>query len=478
MYNSFIDKMVRFAHLHRLWRRGDAVLVACSGGPDSLALLDSLLSVREDEHILIVAAHFEHGIRGESSREDAEFVKSFCLSREVECHVGHEDVPGYARERRVSIETAARERRYEFLRRVAGEIDCPGEPLIAVAHQREDQAETVLMHVIRGAGVEGLSGMRPRSGNIIRPLLAVSRAEVEGYCSERRLSPRHDETNDETDATRNRVRRILMPLIREQFNPSIDDALCRLAQSAFDENDFVSSEAERVFGDVVRVDAEMKCCIINRERYKSQSNIIRHKILSRAAELMGMYQNLTRAHYEAVDELALSGRAGARAVLPCGAEAVVEYGDMRISRCPRGAEIVTEDERISGLGKFDLPAFGISIQVEKISFMPDALSQNEAAVDADALPFPWTVRSRRDGDAIMTESGTQKIKKIFIDRKIPRDDRDKMPIFMSGGTIFWIGGVRRANVGMVTAATKSIIRVKMIWRERAESQGNFRGDSK
>ena len=164
-----LNKVLAFCEEHGLLAHGSSIVVAVSGGADSMALLDLLLHLQERLALSVHVAHFEHGIRGEASREDADYVAAFCRTKGVACSVEAADVPQYAKERRMSLETAARELRYAFLRRVKAHV---GAQVIAVAHHADDQAETVLQHILRGAGLHGLVGMRPRTGDVVRPLLA------------------------------------------------------------------------------------------------------------------------------------------------------------------------------------------------------------------------------------------------------------------------------------------------------------------
>ena len=236
---ELLAKDEAFCKQNSLFAPGTAVLAACSGGPDSLALLHLLLSLRERWQLQLAAAHFEHGIRGAASLADAAFVRDFCQARGVPFYLGQADVPGYASAQQLSLETAARTLRYRFLRSTAAKL---GEGTrIATAHQADDQAETVLMRILRGTGVDGLAGIAPRAGELIRPLLCATRAEIEAYCRQQGLEPRHDATNDVPDCTRNRLRLELLPQLAAEYNPDISAALCRLAAIASEESSFIAS---------------------------------------------------------------------------------------------------------------------------------------------------------------------------------------------------------------------------------------------
>jgi len=251
MLEALLKDTASFCERERLIPPGAGVLVACSGGPDSLALLDILsrLSGLAKYDFSVEAAHFEHGIRleGGASREDAEFVADFCRQRHIPCTVGHGDVPRWAGEKQLSLETAARECRYAFLEETR---KARGLDLIATAHQADDQAETVLMRILRGTGTMGLAAMRPRVWGrlpIIRPLLFAPRGAIEAYCEARKLMPRQDATNELLDCTRNKLRLKTLPMLKEEYNPRLFQALCQLADICAVETDYVNSQAEAAF---------------------------------------------------------------------------------------------------------------------------------------------------------------------------------------------------------------------------------------
>ena len=229
------------------------IVVAVSGGADSLALADLLNNSKRRFNLEICIAHFEHGLRGENSIADANFVEDFAKSLNVEFFCESGDVKKFSAENKISIETAARQLRYNFLSKVCREKNFDA---IALAHHANDQAETILMRLLRGATSAGLSGMKISSatkdfGLLIRPLLRFKKSELENYCESRNLIPRIDETNFELDATRNKIRLELLPTL-EKFNPSIIETLCRFGEISAAENDFINSEVEKIFPQVAK----------------------------------------------------------------------------------------------------------------------------------------------------------------------------------------------------------------------------------
>lgn len=235
-----------YAHVRReeLLPRGASVVVACSGGPDSLALLALLLELRPLLALTVTAAHYEHGIRGAASRADASFVQQFCAERSLPCCIAHGDAPQAAAACGESLETAARRLRYDFLERVRARV---GADWIATAHHADDQAETVLLHLLRGTGLDGLAGIPAHDAarHLVRPLLPFPKQQLVDYCRAQGFSPRHDATNDVPDALRNRVRMRLLPALARAYNPSIRQGLCRLAAIAGEEREAMEQSAAR-----------------------------------------------------------------------------------------------------------------------------------------------------------------------------------------------------------------------------------------
>lgn len=232
------------------------IVVAVSGGADSLALADLLNRVKQKFRLKLCIAHYEHGLRGQTSLDDAKFVEGFARSLGIKFFCESGDVKGFAAENKLSIETAARQLRYEFLSKVCAEMQFDA---IALAHHANDQAETILMRIMRGSTQAGLSAMRfctlsEDYGLLIRPLLRFKKSVLESYCASRNITPRVDATNFQADTTRNKIRLELLPML-EKFNPAIVETLCRLGEVAAEESDFMNCEVEKIFSAVVQDNA-------------------------------------------------------------------------------------------------------------------------------------------------------------------------------------------------------------------------------
>ena len=270
MLKRFIDNCIK----NKIFTSNEKIIIAVSGGADSLALADLLFRARQRFNLTLCIAHFEHGLRGEDSLADADFVRKFAEDLNLEFLIESGNVKEFAQSNKLSIETAARELRYQFLEKVLKNLKFDK---IALAHHADDQAETILMRILRGAGSVGISSMKFKSAKLVRPLLTFKKSELEQYCQSRNLIPRIDLTNFETNALRNKIRLELLPKLQE-YNPSIVDTLCRLGISAADDSDFIMSQAQKVFPSAVKMaDSKLKLSksIIKEQHIALQRAIIR-----------------------------------------------------------------------------------------------------------------------------------------------------------------------------------------------------------
>ena len=338
--------------------------------------------------------------------------------------------------------------------------------LIATGHHAGDQAETVLMHLLRGSGIDGLAGMRPRAGEIIRPLIFVSKKELLDYCRAKGLEPRQDETNFFPDAERNRIRLELLPMLR-CYRPSLDETLCRLAAAEAEAADFLRTAANTEWNQVAAEKSEE--LLLRRKAYSDLHAALRKALLRRAAEKLGLRFALGFIHYEVLDEFCRFGEAGKKLTLPDGGEAECRY-DIVVFRRAAAQSVSWEENSLSLSGTTRIEEIGLTVYASSSETEDIPTDPRIAVADLDALSSPLLVRSRRAGDSFRLESGgRQKVKSLLIDRKIPNGLRDRVPIFTSGSEIFWVGGVRRAAVALVTAETKRRIAFRMIWDDGKEN---------
>ena len=475
---------------------GSMVIVACSGGIDSLALTDLLHRLKETLGIKLVVAHFEHGIRGEESLEDAEFVRDFCRGKHIPCHIAHGDVPGEMARCHESLETTARRLRYDFLYGLRNKYlaENPGTHVyIATAHHQDDQAETVLMHLLRGTGLKGLSGISPKQGCLLRPLLFVPKSVLTEYCMEQGLRPRHDSSNDEADCLRNKIRLELLPLLEREYNPSLRQGLCHLSQLAAQDEAYISQQVETVYVKLVeKVEAgrTMYC-----QSLLDLPEALRGRLIQKIAlELSG--KTLPYNQVQGVLQLAEKSQTGTKIELSFGLIAKISYKfiyiikkTISISENNDTMDIVenySESQAVAGQdvfqlnvpGKVQLPD-GTAIRAllgtklpdgnirldkepgELYHGLPEIIRTDRLPADtvygaADALALPLIIRHRQPGDRIRLTHGSRKLKDFLIDSKIPREVRDSLWLIASGEEILWLAGVRRFSQSLVRENTNRV----------------------
>ena len=468
-------KVRRFVVDHGLLRAGDAVLVGVSGGPDSTCLLLLLAALRSSLKISLHVAYFDHGLRGPraASREER-YVRALAETLEVPFQRGIGDVRGYAREARRSIEEAARELRYRFLAETAHEAGCD---VVAVGHTRDDQAETVMLHLVRGSGLRGLAGMAPASSwpvgggselpRLVRPLLCLSRADTERCCHDAGLVPQQDPSNRSRSHLRNRIRGELLPLMR-RYNPKVDDALVRLAGAAADDVGLLEAlAAEALVSEQSRSGGSSVASVglVRRRLGALPPALQRHAVRLAVRRLVGDLRGLSDRHVRAVLR-ASEGRTGAQLDLPRGLRVEVKRSTTVISNAPPAVPSPLP-ERGTALPVPGSARFGTwRLQAELLRKRPRDLSRTcdgeVAFLDADACGGALRLRRRRPGDRFqpLGLSRPKKLQDFFVDAHVPRAKRDAVPIVCSRRGIVWIVGQRPAEWAKVTPATRRVLRLR------------------
>lgn len=291
-------KVLKTIQKYELIKNGDNIVVGVSGGPDSIALLNMLLNIKKSSSIdfKISVAHINHGIRKEAD-EETQYVKNFCKKNNIDCFVKKEKVEELAKNNKVGTEEAGRMLRYSFFDEVAKKI-CANK--IATAHNSNDNAETVLMNIIRGSGTIGLKGIEPvRDNKYIRPLIECTREEIEDYCEKENLNPRIDKTNMENIYTRNKVRNLLIPYIKENFNPNIIASLNRLSELARDENDFLGKEVEANYKKMIIEEQLGNKAILNLKEFNKLDLVIKNRLMLYTIDrVIGNSQNIEKTNVE------------------------------------------------------------------------------------------------------------------------------------------------------------------------------------
>lgn len=407
------------------------VLVGLSGGADSIALLSVLCELSEKYGFVVSAAHINHCLRGETAERDEEFSRAAAERAGVPFYLLRADVRGRAAEKGISEELAGREIRYEFFEKICEEN---GIDAIATAHHRNDNAETILMNFMRGSGISGLCGIPYRRGKIIRPLLDVTRAEIEHYCNEMLLEYVIDETNLETEYTRNKIRNILIPQIEQMFNPGFVQTVTRNAPVIATDEDYINSEARREYERLENDGFDVS-------EFNQLHRALRSRIIRMAIEPLCSTSDVPAAVIDSVINLAEEKRTGTRCDIARGIGARIEYGKLKF-----GA-VNTENNgfayRIKIGERIHIPELKADIFVEYAYSKEDDSAEYFSAENIENSVIE--LRSRREGDIFCPTGmrGTKKLKDYMIDEKIPRDKRNSVGLLTIDGKIAWVIGKRR-----------------------------------
>jgi len=423
---------------------GEHLLVAVSGGPDSTALLVALAELAPARGLRLTAAHVDHGLRGAEGVAEADQVAALATRLGVLFVRRAAPVPAGP-----DLEARARRTRYQALARLAGEV---GARRIVTGHTQDDQVETLLLRLLRGAGRRGLGAMRPARGRLLRPLLATTRADVRRFLAERGLGFAVDRTNADLRHARNRVRRLLVPLLRAEFNPRLGPALAGLAERLRDEDDFLAAAAagrarELVVGDYLRT------------AVAEEPPALARRIVQGWLE-RGARRGVGAVHVARVLGLA-AGRARGAVAVP-GPARVVREGDVLVRRLGRAAVEASFAFEIGPGRTVAHPAGGW-----RIAFSPPrARGAGEARptgaahalFDANALPGGLVLRSPARGDRVrLLAGGTRKLQDILVDAKVPRETRALLPVLAAGPEILWVPGLARGAAAPVGPTTTRIV---------------------
>jgi len=455
-----ITRIERFSAHHSLWRPETRVVAAVSGGSDSVALLHILNDLSKAGVLrLDSVAHLNHATRGDASDGDEAFCRSLADALGVPCIAERVDVPQRARQERLSIEVAARQARQAFLERVRASR---GADRIATAHTADDQAETVLLRLVRGAGLRGLGGIAPSRDVWIRPLLSVSRAELRDELVERGQTWREDSSNLDLANPRNRVRHELLPYLAREFNPSARDALTRLADLARADEAALEAAAKSAAASVLHLEGDS--VRVTTEALSALPEAIQRRIVRQAVEMLGPGAAPGLDDVDAVRSVAAGERAAAEIcglrVEPSGAFVVlVRSGLVPPAIAPFRFELPIPGVVHFGAG-WTLEAEGpINRQSGFVSG-----SSEQVAVDAAGLDGGLVVRNRQPGDRLtpLGLAGRKKVQDVFVDRKVARDERDQVPIVTDrNGRIVWVAGHVLAEEFRVTGGTNTVVILKL-----------------
>jgi len=443
---------------------GQTVVAAVSGGADSVVMLHLLLELSEELGLRIIAAHMDHGLRGEESRRDHDFVKGLAKRLGLE-FVSKRLKKGELKGLGGSPQEAARVKRYAFFSDVALKYKAQK---VALGHTSDDQAETVIMRLLKGSSLSGLSGIPPVRGVFVRPLIQTSRASVEEHAREQGIAFVTDSTNLTIKYLRNRVRLELLPKLAKEYNPSIKETLARTALVLSSDDDFIEKAAIKAFGAAL-IEQRAGIAVFDRGKLKRMHRALSARVFLASVHSLGVEGELGSLHVDAFFGIMNGRRPNASISLPGGAGARREYGRMIVEA---GLPVKPRaDALISGLA-LALPGLtlieGIGLIEAKLLKPPKKFTtgRGTAWFDYDALQEcgPVTVRQARPGDRIAPfgMEGHRKLKDIFIDSKVPLIERKRTPVVSVGKEVVWLAGLRQSSRFSVGAKTRRALRLDFI----------------
>lgn len=454
-----LEKVKAFIDRYQLIDPGDHLIVACSGGSDSVALLYLLVDLSISHSFTLSVAHVNHGLRGQEANRDETYVQNLSYRFGLPFFSHHCDVQAFATEQGLTIEEAGRIVRYRFFRQLAAQRSSTK---IVTAHHKDDQAETVLMNLLRGSGSNGLKGILPKNGDLIRPLLAVTKQEILDYLTAIKVLACYDQTNSDINILRNRIRICLLPQLELEYNNHIKDSLCRTATILQDEQDFIGQSAQALFAKVATItEKRLFLSLALREAHPA---LIRAVIRIAVEKKQGHLKGISFYHVEELFKMLLLWPVNSCFPLPKGLLAYKNYDNIEFTyeqrQLPGG---LSQAVALNIPGKTVLPELNIAIISRLDRQVPEQFSIAEAWFDYEQVNLPIFVRSRRNGDQFhpFGFDGTKKLKKFFIDSKLPQEQRVLVPVVYNDQGILWLGGLRQASVAAVTAHTKTYLHLSL-----------------
>lgn len=451
--DQVLERVRTYIEENRLIGRGDHVIAGLSGGADSVCLLLLLEKLQKELELTITAVHVHHGIRGASADRDMAFAGKLCSELEIDFMPVWKDVVQTARKNHQTVEEAGRAVRYEVFEQVASER---GGSVIAVAHHMDDQAETVLMNLLRGSGLRGCAGIpvqrRGKTARVVRPLLCLRRKEIEQWLRLQGQTWCTDETNQGTDYLRSRVRNCLIPLIEEQYNRQAADHLAAAAGDFREADQYLRERARELMERWKRASEETRV-VMPVEGLLLQPPILRRYLIQEGLSRLGGEKDIGRTHIEAA--LSLLQKTGTkRIMLPGGREARICYQDFILEK----KKSASRDEKPKK-GEKNRVTFTIFFAGEK------KIPQNCCVnwFDYDTIKEGLLMRKRRPGDRICVraDGSTQKLSDYMINARIPAELRDRLLVLASGSNILWVPGYRMAENCKITDRTRLILQVRM-----------------
>lgn len=448
---------------YNLIKTDDNIIVGVSGGPDSMFLLSVLYNLKKEISFDIIVCHINHGTRGIETDKDEEFVRRFCKHKDLDFYSIKVDMNGYAKEKNISSEEAGRELRYNFFRKILKQYDNKGS--IAVAHNKNDQAETMIMRFLRGTGIDGLKGMDFKSKDIIRPILDIKREEIEKYILEKDIDVRIDKTNEMDIYRRNKIRLNLIPELQTEYNPSIIDTLYKTSRIMNMDSDFINNYAYNIFNNIkTKISKEEISLDIN--EFSKNHKAIQYRIIRLAIEnIIGHLKEIEQIHIELVIKLIENNNTGKKIDISNGLEVYIDYDILKIriknEKQKKDLNYKLNLNDVNYIKELDLE-ISFKITNEKIK----KINKKDMFIkyfDYDKIEDGLYIRLRKSGDKFkpLGMKGSKKLKDFFIDEKISRDKREKTPLIYDNKGILWVVGNRISEDYKIDSNTKKFLMISI-----------------
>ncbi|MFA9424089.1 MAG: tRNA lysidine(34) synthetase TilS, partial [Sedimentibacter sp.] len=436
---------------------GDNILIGLSGGPDSVFLFHNLRKLQEELHFNLYASHINHMYRGKAAEHDEDFVRSLCREYGIQLFVKRKNATEYAKELKVTEEEAGRILRYNFFRENLNEV---GGGKIAIAHNLNDQAETVLQRIIRGSGIDGLSAMSFIKDDLIRPMLNVPRLEIEKYLKDNHFEFCIDITNTQAIYGRNKIRLNLIPYLEKDFNPNIQNSLYRMSETMERDKKIIEKYVKLKFNEAL-IERTEKRVVLNLNKLKQMDEGEIGRIIRLTIEqLKGNTVNVEMKHIDYAIEFVKNGKTGKKIDLSEGFTIEISYDNFIINKIVEKIPnfkyniVVNSTVNISEVGKT------LFCKVMDVSSFNRG-DKNSISLDYDLIKGNLIVRNRNSGDVIVPcgATGSKKIKDIFIDMKIPAEERDSKLIIADDNNVLWLEDFRIHNSFKVSSSTTKILNI-------------------
>ncbi|MGL6173477.1 MAG: tRNA lysidine(34) synthetase TilS [Cellulosilyticaceae bacterium] len=463
MLKEIEEKVKKNITKYNLIEKGNHIIVGVSGGADSMMLLHFLNKYKAFYQITLEVAHVHHGIREEAD-EDANYVEMISKEWDIPFNIHYCKVKEIAKEKGITEEEAGRQERYNFFISLTNEND-----KIATAHNRNDQAETMIMRFLRGSDVRGLGGIRHIRANIIRPILDLERKEIEQYCEFYGILYKEDMTNFKPIYTRNKIRLELIPYIQQNFNPSITNTLADISELYREEDEFLNTYVKERFLEIVCIESDRASININKLN-EVKAYIQKRIILKCIYEIIGHTKDITLVHVNKVLQL-IKLQTGKKISLPYSLTAIRQYDNIIISSHYK--DIITNYDYTLQVGMNNIENEHMQVYLSLQQELPKTVEQTSENmytkyIDYDKIKDSLHLRTRREKDTITLQAGSKKLKRFFIDQKIPAEIRGQIPLITDGNEVVWIIGNRLNTEYYVTDQTTRVLEIKVMKRQKLQ----------